>query len=388
MTGREASRRVGLVHAEVDLSTPTVHRRVEALLPDLRDAGRTSPQDSVVPAPELLGELAATGLLGMLQPTRHGGRDADPAEFFRMVREVAGACASTGWLVAALGVNAWCAALLDERAQADLWGGDANALVASSWAPGGRVRRCGEVVHLSGTRQQCVGAGVAGWVLLGAVEVDPAGQVVDAVVALVERGALRGGRSRADVGLRRTAALDLVAEDLELPTHGLARTWDLRAGRQGGVEVGTGTPVAPLHRMPWGAMLGQAGAAPLLGAAAGVLDEVLASSREVLSLSLGGLGGGLARLQEVLARAAGDVEASVLQTDHDLAELHRLVRAGREPDRLLRHRVRRNQVLAVERVLAAVELVFAERWLVPDDVRPRLEQVWCDLHAGSRHRAN
>ena len=112
---------------------------VREVLPVLRERAQETEDARRVPA-ESIKALQQTGFFRLLQPTRYGGLEAHPVDFYRSVRLIASACGSTGWVASVLGCHPWQLGLFDDRAQAEVWGADDGTLVSSSYAPMGRAR--------------------------------------------------------------------------------------------------------------------------------------------------------------------------------------------------------------------------------------------------------
>ena len=64
---------------------------VTELLPVLRDRAQEAEDARRIPD-ETIKSLQATGFFKLLQPTRYGGLEASPVEFYRAVRLIASAC--------------------------------------------------------------------------------------------------------------------------------------------------------------------------------------------------------------------------------------------------------------------------------------------------------
>ena len=104
---------------------------IAAVLGRLRDRAREI-EDVRRVSDESMKELIDTGLFRALQPARYGGLELDVMTFYDAVRQIAGACGSTGWVASILGVHAWQLALFADQAQADVWSDDPDTLVSSS----------------------------------------------------------------------------------------------------------------------------------------------------------------------------------------------------------------------------------------------------------------
>lgn len=157
------------------------------------------------------------------------------------------------------------------------------------------------------------------------------------------------------VGLRGTASNDVVVETAFVPAHRVLRNYEQAQLKVPGQQVNPG----PLYRLPFGAIFTSAVTAPVLGAVSGGYASYVARMKERVRLSLGG--GNFADdpfAQVAIARAASDIDASVLQMDRNMRELLELASAGQEIPVELRLRTRRDQVRGTERAVAAIDLLF------------------------------
>ena len=136
--------------------TDSVAGAVAALLPQIAAAAADVDRAGAVPA-ATVADLARAGVFTLLQPAGFGGRQADPADYLAVIEAISGACTATGWLAGMLAVNAWHLALFDTAAQHDVWGGDPAALIASSYAPTGRLERTDTGFQLTGRWPRCTG---------------------------------------------------------------------------------------------------------------------------------------------------------------------------------------------------------------------------------------
>jgi 3-hydroxy-9,10-secoandrosta-1,3,5(10)-triene-9,17-dione monooxygenase len=116
---------------------------------------------------ETVADFEQAGFFRILQPKRWGGLELDPQTFFQVQIEIARACASSAWVLGVVGAHAWQLALFDERAQAEVWGDDSNALISSSYAPTGTVESVPGGYELSGRWSFSSGCDHCQWVFLG-----------------------------------------------------------------------------------------------------------------------------------------------------------------------------------------------------------------------------
>ena len=96
---------------------------VRDLLPSLRERADETERLRVVPEASIK-ELEETGFFKLLQPRRFDGFESDPVDFYTAVRDIAGACGSTGWVSSVVGVHPWQVALFADEAQQAVWGED------------------------------------------------------------------------------------------------------------------------------------------------------------------------------------------------------------------------------------------------------------------------
>ena len=90
---------------------------------------RRLPEDTV-------NELRAAGLQRVLQPAAYGGAEAHFAGVVDVVGIIAGACASTGWVLAQYTIHNFMVAQFPAEAQQDMWGENPDAFVCGVLIPG------------------------------------------------------------------------------------------------------------------------------------------------------------------------------------------------------------------------------------------------------------
>lgn len=355
---------------------------VRPLLPTIAARSGIADEQRMLPA-ETIEELVGAGVLGLLRPKRFGGREAHPNEFFDVVRVLAGACGSTGWVASVLGVHPWHVALFDERAQDEVYGDDPETLVCSAYAPVGRLEEVDGGYRLSGHWSFSSGVDHAQWALLGAMLPGPDGPRHATV--LVPRTDFRVADVWDVVGLRGTGSNDVHVAGAHVPSYRVLAHDDQQGGRAPGREVNT----AALYRLPFASVFTSAITTPVLGAVEGCLETWLTHMRERVR---GGVSGGRFAddpfAQVAVARAASDVDAARLQMERNLADLLACAAADEEIPIALRVRARRDQVLGTERALHAVDLLFKTAGGNSLRRGNPIERAWRDAHAGSVHVAN
>lgn len=361
----------------------TVLANVRDLLPGVRERAPQTEERRVVPE-ATIAELIDVGVFRMLQPRRYGGHEVNPVRFYEVVRALSGACGSTGWVTAVVGVHPWQIALFDEAAQDDVWAATPDTFVSSSYAPLGRLVRDGDGYRFSGRWSFSSGCDHAGWALLGGLVTEQDGKP-GFVTVLVPRSDFTVVDVWDPVGLRGTGSNDIVVEDVAVPAHRVMRNAEHGKLSGPGQKVNTG----PLYRLPFGAIFTTAITTPVVGTVAGCLDTYVDAMRGRNRDSLGG--GRFAEdqfAQVALARADSEIDAAVLQLDRNMNELYAHAEAGQELPMELRLRTRRDQVRATERALDAIDTLFKTAGGNSLRRGNPIEVAWRDAHAGSVHVAN
>ena len=112
---------------------------VRMLLPKFAGRISAAEENRCIPR-ESIEELHEAGFFKWFVPKRYGGFEWLPKPVYEVAIEMGAVCASTAWVSLLLSVHNHLLALMDPRAQDDVWGEDPKALVSSSFAPVGNVR--------------------------------------------------------------------------------------------------------------------------------------------------------------------------------------------------------------------------------------------------------
>ncbi|MFC4603985.1 3-hydroxy-9,10-secoandrosta-1,3,5(10)-triene-9,17-dione monooxygenase oxygenase subunit [Rhodococcus kronopolitis] len=357
---------------------------VRELLPAIA-AGALATEDARRISETTIGALTDAGVFRMLQPARYGGAETNPVHFYEVVRAISGACGSTGWVASVLGVHPWHLGLFDDCAQAEVWGEDPDTLICSSYAPIGRMTPVPGGYEVSGVWRFSSGVDHADWALLGGMLVGDQGEPMDFTTILVPRNDYEIREIWDAVGLRGTGSNEITVVRAFVPEYRVMRNYQISQLRGPGQEVNTG----PLYKIPFATVFTTAIAAPVIGVVAGCYETYLATMRDRVRLSLGGGRFVEDRFAQVtVARAASEIDASILQMDRNVTALYEAASAGQEITMLLRLRSRRDQVLGTERALDAIEKLFKTAGGQSLDRGNPIERAWRDAHAGGVHVAN
>lgn len=343
---------------------------IRAMVPELaRDAAEIEVQGAVDPA--VIDRLDDAGFFRLLRPARYGGFEADPELFFRAVRLLSRGCFATGWVASILGSHEWHLSVFDERAQAEVWGSGARALVSSSYTPDGLLTPVRGGFRLSGRWRTATGVGHTTWSFLGALLLDEEGEPVDYVGVLVPAQDYTVEQSWDPTGLRAVAADTVVVADAFVPDH---RTFgsEQRTQQQ---DPASAAALAPLHRLPYTTIHTHAVAVPMIGAAEGAHAALVAERPEADALPR-------------VNRAVVAVEASWAQLSRNLDVLMEGARANLAPDMALAVSTRRDQVLAAERSLRAIGVFLDAAGTEAWGRQHPLQRAWREAQVAISNAAN
>jgi 3-hydroxy-9,10-secoandrosta-1,3,5(10)-triene-9,17-dione monooxygenase len=357
---------------------------IRDLLPTLRERADDAERARVVPEASVK-ELEDTGFFRMLQPKRYEGLECDPVDFFTAVRDIAGACGSTGWIASVLGVHPWQVALFDDEAQQAVWGEDTSTRLSSSYAPTGKAVLADGGFTLSGKWSFSSGCDHATWVLLGGLVFDAEGQVVDFRTFLLPREKYQIVDVWNVVGLRGTGSNDIVVEETFVP-----EAFTLSMGDTGRC-YGPGQAVneSDLYKLPFHSLFTTTISTPIIGMAYGAYAEHVEMQQKRVRAAYAGEKASLDPFAAVrIARASSDIDAAWALTMNNIRDEQAHVTRGEKIPLGLRLKVRRDQVLGTQRAIDAIDALFEASGGRALAEGTYLQRAWRDAHAGRVHAAN
>ncbi|MCX2749901.1 hypothetical protein OOZ51_19100 [Arthrobacter sp. MI7-26] len=101
--------------------------KIDALRPDLLAAGRGADESRRI-SDETFNSVVQTGAFSISVPTKFGGLAANTREAHAVARGIGRGDGSLAWVNGILDSGAWVLSLMDERAQADVWGPEGGLL--------------------------------------------------------------------------------------------------------------------------------------------------------------------------------------------------------------------------------------------------------------------
>ena len=200
-------------------------------------ANRESTENARRLSDKSVNALSNAGLLRMAVPKRHGGDERDFREIGARVFECARECASTGWVLMVSSAHDWIIGSFDPAAQDDVWRDGADVVTPGALAPSGVLTRVDGGFRLQGRFSFNSGCAHGKWFLFGCLEHGEDGVRPYHVVVPVEDLTLDDNWHT--LGLRGTGSIDVVAEDVFVPSYRSMDSCILSAGSSEwvGVEV-------------------------------------------------------------------------------------------------------------------------------------------------------
>lgn len=357
---------------------------VRDLLPGLRERADETERLRVVPEASVK-ELEETGFFKLLQPKRFDGYESDPIDFYTAVRDIAGACGSTGWVSSVVGVHPWQVALFSDEAQQAVWGEDTNTRLSSSYAPTGKATVAEGGYQLSGKWSFSSGCDHCSWVLLGGLVFNAEGQVVDFKTFMVPRDKYTIVDVWNMVGLAGTGSNDIVVDDVFIPEAFTLSMGETGQCRGPGQEQNT----SDLYKLPFHSIFTGTITTPIIGMAMGAYAEHVEMQQKRSRAAYLGEKASLDPFAAVrIAKASSEIDAAWALLVNNIREEQSYVAKGEKIPLRSRLKVRRDQVLGSQRAIDAIDALFEASGGRALTNGTYLQRAWRDAHAGRVHAAN
>ena len=356
-------------------------RRARELVPALRSRAAEAEAARVM-LPETVSDLHRIGALRILQPKRWGGMEYDFISYIEIPMELARGCASTSWNVVNLSIHNWMLALYDERAQADVWDANPDALIAAGIAfPQGRARKVDGGFDISGKWNFSSGVNIAEWCML-AVTVRDGDKVIDHRMCLLDKSKYEIVDDWHTLGMRSTGSMTVVAKDVFVPEYRALCMYDIRGGD--GFPGARGNP-NPLYRVSLTALGGHGIAATALGNAMAALEHTLALVKERSTNYTGLKMRDQQIVQHRVATAAAKIDSACLMLRTDAIRAQEQANKNSIPDMQQKLRYRRNAAYAATLCTGAVDALHAVTGATGIYQSYPLERIFRDAHALGAH---
>ena len=322
--------------------------------------------------------LQDAGFFLALQPAQWGGLELSPQDFFRTQLAISESCMSTAWACGIVAVHAFQIALMDTRAQQDVWGDSIHTRVSSSYAPMGKVECVEGGFRFSGRWGWSSGCDHCSWALLGGILPDGTYRTF-----LVPQSDYQIEDTWHSMGLQGTGSNDIVVQDAFVPDYRTHKQSDGFEGTNPGVSEDSPT----LYHLPWAQIFIRVVSTPAIGAARHALDLYTA-------LVKGKASGDITKLaqdtgtQMRIAAAKNSIEemTTVMQANFDA--MMGTLYAGETislQDRIL---YRYQASLVIEKSIGVVDSLFSSAGGSSVFQGSPIQQCFLDIHTARAHVAN
>ncbi len=356
-------------------------RQMHDLVPALRARAAAAEAARVIP-PETIADLHRTGALRILQPKRWGGMEYDFISYIDVPMELARGCASTSWNVVNLSIHNWMLAMYDERAQADVWDKDPDALIAAGIAyPQGRARKADGGFVISGKWNFSSGVNIAEWCMLAAIVRDD-DKVIDHRMCLLDKSQYEVVDDWHTLGMRSTGSMTVIAKDIFVPEYRALCAYDIRGGD--GFPGAKGNP-NPLYRVSLNALGGHGIAATAAGNAMAALEHTLALVKERSTNYTGLKMRDQQIVQHRVSTAAVKIESAKLMLRTDAIQAQEQANNNITPDMQEKLRYKRNAAYAATLCMEAVDALHTVTGATGIYQSYPLERIFRDAHALGAH---
>ncbi|MDG1233668.1 MAG: hypothetical protein P8P91_15520 [Pseudomonadales bacterium] len=298
--------------------------RAEALLPGLYERARVA-EESRRLSDDTVREFRAAEFHKILQPRRFGGFELGFDTAAEVIRTLATACGSSGWVANLFIVHNWQIGLFPIQAQEEYWAdGSDQVCSTASFATHSEMEEVDGGCRLSGRWKFSSGCDFAGWFII----LKPSPTCMDWL--LVPSSDLDIVDDWFVSGLSGTGSKDLILDDVFVPEHRRLSITDLATGNTpGGKAHGI-----PLARLPF-VLPAVWGIPPaLVGMASGMAEAVRRTLIGKKALFSGELQAERVANQMKLTEAMTDIHAAELIMRHRLTELMRWGEVGAPPSAL------------------------------------------------------
>lgn len=253
-----------------NIETPTEEEliaRAQALIPVLKERSQQCEDLRSVPT-ETIDAFREAGFFKIVQPIEYGGYGMSPLTLYRVLHEIGRGCMSSCWVLMVLALHSYEVYMMGEASCDEVWKDDPDALVASSYAPLGKMEKVDGGYKLNGCWRFCSGIDHAKWVVVGGMVTVPGHDRPDYRVCMVSVDDYTVDQdSWQAFGLAGTGSKDIQINDVFVPdnhTHSLIDA-HLMLGQD---------KLPPHYRYPFWVAFGFCVASAIIGGVRGGLDEL------------------------------------------------------------------------------------------------------------------
>jgi len=351
-------------------------RRAQSHIGLLERNAREADAQRSIPA-ENVDALRADGLFRLLTPARYGGFESSFETQIAVTSELARGCASTAWVVMILSGVGWITSLYPEAALDEVFGADADALVAGVLTPSAEITRQPGGYQVSGRWAFASGSLQATWAALATPKTDEC----EHGLVLIPMSSLTIEDTWHTVGMRGTGSNTVVASDVFVPDH---RFLPLDAALAG--ELPSQHGPNPLYRCSIPAQGALVLAGPMMGLAQAALDYVVEKAHtRGITYTIYERQVDAPTVQLAVAKAASALDTARLHIARGVDDMASAAAAGTPLDYVTRARIRMDTGVAVHNSREAVRVLCSVHGAAAFADQSPLGRIARDIETASRH---
>ena len=330
---------------------------------------------------ETLRDFHDAQLFRMHQPRRVGGAELEFAAIVTFGALFASACASSAWNFINFVSHHLMLGMFPLKAQDEIWGQSADALIASSFVfPAARARKVKGGYIVSGRWPFSSGVDPSEWNMLAGFAYLDENAPPEQRVFLLHRSQYRVIDTWYAGGLRGTGSNDVEATEQFVPEHMTLAVADTKGGPTPGSAVNPGV----LFQMPVFALFPYMLSGVALGIAEGLIQD-FSSVRDKTGKMTGARIAEIQSTQIRLGEATAYAGASRRVQEANCREAQAMIAAGSVPDLRTKARYRLEGAYAVEWAVRAVDLMFGLSGAAALYESGHAARAFRDAHAVKQH---
>lgn len=354
--------------------------RAKALQPIFaKNANQTEKDRRVVE--ENIQAMEEAGLFRAMVPKRYDGYESSIRTHLELTATVAESCASTAWVLALTNVCAWLTGLYSQKAQDEVFGANPNARVAGVFTPTPDSRRVDGGLIVSGKWYWSSGCLHADWGLLGVMEKDNSGAIVNQYLALIPMSELTIEDTWFTAGMKGTGSNCVVGKDVFVPDY---RLLSLPKALQGNMATEHSDEV------PYRSAIIPTAALILVGAQLGMARAALkyviekAPQRAIAYTSFSKQTDSVS-FQIQIAKAAMKVDTAHLHAYRAAADIDEAALKGELLEYKTRARVRADTGIVAEYATDAINMLMTAHGAGGFAEVSPMQRIWRDSNTAARH---
>lgn len=355
----------------------TMLAKIIELQPKFRERADKTRELRKVPD-ESIQELEDIGFFLALQPKAYGGYELSPQQFFAMHLAIAEACMSTAWAAGIIAVHAFQVALMDKKAQDDVWGDSIHTRVSSAYAPLGKVKKVDGGFEFSGRWGWSSGSDHCTWALLGGIVPDEGYRTF-----LVPRTDYVIEDTWFPMGLHGTGSKDIVIEKAFVPEHRTHKQLDGFNLTNPGFAVND----ASLFRIPWSQIFVRVVCTPAIGACKDALRLYKETAKQKASMDPSKHATDPATLERIAA-AENTIDEMQTIMMRNFDEMMAQIEKGEPIAIEKRAKYRYQASLVIDKSLQVIDSLFAMAGGRSVFEGSEIQQRFLDIHTARAHVAN